>query len=77
MTKSSLFPVPKVLVPVILIWTAILVKFIATGELNREELAAGVGALIYAAIGYRTPPSYDEIQAKVEKVVPTTGRRKR
>lgn len=77
MTRHSLFPVPKVLVPVILIWTGILAKWIATGDLDRVEIAAAVSALVYAILGYATPPTYDQVVDKVEKVVPTKPRRKR
>lgn len=80
MTKHSLFPVPKVLIPAGIIFTGILVKLIATGELDREEIGAGVGALIYGALGFATPPTYDQVKAKAKKavkVIPGTGKRKR
>lgn len=77
MTKHSLFPVPKVLLPALVIWIGIAAKFIATGDFDRTEAAVGFTALAYAVIGWTTPQTYDEVKAKVEKVVPTTGRRKR
>jgi hypothetical protein len=51
----ALVPVPKVLVPAVAGAVAIVAKVIATGELNRDELAAAWLLLGYAAIGWTTP----------------------
>lgn len=80
MTRSSLFPVPKVLIPTLLIAIGILTKWIATGELDRVEIAALAGSGLHAILGYATPPTYDQVQDKVSaaaKVIPGTGRPKR
>ena len=55
---KPLIPVPKVLVPAVAGLVAIGGKVIATGELDREELAAVWLLAGYSAIGWWTPDSW-------------------
>lgn len=70
MTSKTLLPVPKVLIPAALLFIAIIVKFIVSGELSRAELGVAVGVALYAAIGYSTPPTYAGVKAYAQAVVP-------
>lgn len=52
---KPLIPVPKVLVPAVAGLVALGGKVIATGEVDREELAAVWVLAGYALIGWTTP----------------------
>lgn len=52
---KALIPVPKVLVPAAAGFVALVGKAIATGEVNRDELAALWVIAGYALIGWATP----------------------
>jgi hypothetical protein len=54
-TTDSLVPVPKVLLPALVLTIGILAHFIASGEFDRVEVAAAVTTAIYAVIGYAAP----------------------
>ena len=54
---KPLIPVPKVLVPAVAGVVAIVGKIIASGEFDRDELAAVWLLAGYAAIGWFTPDS--------------------
>lgn len=77
MTSGTLLPVPKVLIPCALLLVALVVKFIVTGELHREELGVAVGTGLYAALGYATPPTYKGVKATVAKAIPGKARPKK
>ncbi|HEY3434201.1 MAG TPA: hypothetical protein VGK41_00975 [Solirubrobacterales bacterium] len=51
----TLKPVPKVYVPGLAGLGGVVIAWIATGEFDRLELAAAVGSLYYALIGWATP----------------------
>ena len=54
MTRATL-PIPKIWVPFALGVIALAAKWVATGEFNREEVAALVTLAGYAGIGYVVP----------------------
>lgn len=52
---KALLPVPKILVPAVAGFVALGGKVIATGELDRDELAAAFVLFGYALIGWTVP----------------------
>lgn len=62
MTPKGLLPVPKVLIPALVIWIGLGATFIATGDFDRTQASIGFSALAYAVIGYVTPTTYTKVK---------------
>lgn len=54
--SPSLVPVPKVLIPFVVLCIGIAVNWIATGDFSRVEIGAALSTGLYALIGYTVPP---------------------